>query len=266
MRPSLLLFISLCMVCHITHAQKLRLKNLQFGPTLAVQVDRQDTTLANIRKLVKDPLRFPKNNLDTLEREFGRGIFYGSVSHVQVSLLSTWELDSEKKGKWGLQKEWRIGIEYSYMGNNEERWSAIDSTDISKYVVNDVYFRRNNHMLGLYTDFILKKGIARNRISFYGGVGGYLAYSISGNILETKAHRVEYEDVNVEKYRHATLGRRDIAVLFPIGMEMRPGNQRRPLGVAFGIRPGFMIIKEKNLASFMPGMLGFNVRMMYNLY
>jgi hypothetical protein len=263
MRLSLLLFI---LISNLANAQKLRLKNLQFGPTLAVQVDRPDTTLANIRKLVKDPLRFPKNNLDTLEREFGRGLFYGSVSHVQVSLLTTWGINSDKKGKWGLQKEWRIGIEYSYMGNNEERWSAVDSTDLSHYVVNDVYFRRNNHMLGLYTDFILKKGIARNRISFYGGAGGYLAYSISGNILETTARRVDYRESDVEKYRHATLGRRDIAILFPIGMEMRPGNQRRPLGVTFGIRPGFMIIKEKNYAAFLPGMLGFSVRMMYNLY
>ncbi|MRG46401.1 hypothetical protein GFS24_14865 [Chitinophaga sp. SYP-B3965] len=263
MRLFLLLFI---LIPNLANAQKLRLKNLQFGPTLAVQVDRPDTTLADIRKLVKDPLRFPKNSLDTLEREFGRGLFYGSTSHVQVSLLTTWELNSDKKSKWGLQKEWRIGIEYSYVGNNEERWSAVDATDPSKYAVNEVFFRRNNHMLGLYTDFILKKSVARNRISFYGGLGGYLAYAISGNVLETKTHRVDSEESAVEKYRHATLGRRDIAVLFPIGLEMRPGNQRRPLGVTFGIRPGFMIIKEKNYAAFMPGMLGFNVRLMYNLY
>lgn len=262
MRPSLLLSLFLCIICNITYAQKMRLKSIQFGPTLAVQVERQDTTMTLMRQLVKEPQRFPKNSLDTLESSPARGWFFGSVTGVQASLLTAWEINADKKGKLGLQKEWRIGIEYSYLRNREEEWSSTDYTASS---FDQVSFERQNHFMGLYTDFILKKGVARNRVTFFAGAGGYLAYSFSGRIVE-KLSRGLYlmnTEPSVEKTYHATEPRRDIAILFPMGIDLRSANQRRPLGVSLGIRPGFMIVKEKNIASFVPGMIGFTARMVY---
>jgi len=266
MRLSLLLLVSICMACKLATAQKIRLKSLQFGPALGVQVSRPDTTMENIRKLVKDPQNFPKNSIDTLERESGRGMLYGSAGHVQVSLLTAWEFIS-KKEKPVFKKEWRIGVEYSYISNRQEFWSTPDSFHVAQYVDTDVYFHRHNHLLGLYTDFIFKKGFSRDRFAVYAGAGGYVSHSIGGFILETKVRKVEYREADVEeKHRHATAPRRDIAVLFPMGIAMRPGGTHRPLGMTFGLRPGFMIIKEKNDATFITGMIGYSMQLVYHFH
>lgn len=265
MRQSLLLSFFLCIICNIAYAQKIRLKSMQFGPTLAVQVTRQDTTMALMRQLVKEPQRFPKNSLDTLERSPGRGWFYGSATGVQASLLTAWEINPEKRGKLGLQKEWRIGIEYSYLRNSEEEWNTADFSTSS---FSHVSFERQLHFMGFYTDFLLKKGVARDRVTFYAGAGGYLAYSFSGRIVEELSRGLYIMNVepSIEKTYHATERRRDIAVLFPLGIDLRSANPRRPLGVSLGIRPGFMIVKEKNLATFVPGMIGWTARIVYQFY
>ena len=265
MRLSLLLFISLCMACNVASAQRVRLKSLQFGPTLAAQVTRPDSTMENIRKLVKDQQNFPKNSIDTLEKGFGRGMFYGSVGHVQVALLTAWEFVS-KNEKPIFRKEWRIGVEYSYVSNRQEQWSTRDSFYVSPFEDTDVSFQRHNHFLGLYTDFVFKKGFSRNRFTVYGGLGGYISQSIGGFIEETKSHTVDFKQVSVEEHRHTTEPRRDIAVLFPMGIELRSANPRRPIGVTFGLRPGFMIIKEKNYSTFVTGMIGYTMQLVYNLH
>lgn len=270
MRLSLLLFFCscLCLACNLTNAQGIRLKSLQFGPSLGVQIQRQDTTLADVRKLVKDPQNFPKNNLDTLEREFGRGLFQGAMGHIQVALLTTWEFPSDKKILWGLQKEWSIGIEYDYSSNNQERWSTPQTFSPDPDTLRQVNFRRNNHAIALYTEFLFKKGFSRDRISIYAGLGGTLAYSIASHVVEKK-YRIDnhsYKEVEIEKYRHNAGQRRDISVLFPMGIMFRPGGLRRPLGIAMGIRPGFMIVKERNFDAFVPGFIGYSARLVYHLH
>lgn len=266
MRLFLLLSFFLCLVSDIANAQWIRLKSLQFGPSLGMQTTRQDTTLADIRKLVKDPQNFPKNGLDTLERELGRGLFQGSMGHIQVALLTTWEFPSDKKILWGLQKEWSIGIEYDYASNNQERWSTIPSYTSVQDTIHEVNFRRNNHAIALYTEFLFKKGFSRDRISIYAGLGGTLAYSIADHVVEKKARRENYKEVAVEKYHHDAGQRRDISMLFPMGIMFRPGGLQRPLGIAMGIRPGFMIVKEKNFDAFLPGFIGYSARLIYHLH
>lgn len=266
MRLSLLLFF--CLACNIAIAQKIRLKSLQFGPTLGAQITRQDTTMAEVRKLVKDPQNFPKNNIDTLEKEYGRGLFQGTAGHIQVALLSTWEFPTDKKILWGMQKEWSIGIEYDYTSNNQPRWStAPDFSAPQQDTIHDLSFRRHNHSIGLYTDFIFRKAFSKERISIYAGLGGTLSYSLGGSVLETKSSRDNsYKEVALEKSRHYTEQRRDISVLFPMGVIFRPGGLKRPLGIALGIRPGFMIVKEKNLSAYVPGMIGYTARLIYHLH
>lgn len=264
MRLSLPLFISLCLVCNITNAQKIRLKSLQLGPTLGVEISRQDTTIAKIRALVKEPQRFPVSDVDTLDRTPGHTIFYNAGSQAQFSLLTTWEFLNGRKEKPFLQKEWRIGLEYSYYGHSSLGLDTYDYTG-QEPKATTVSFFRVNHFLGLYSDFIFKKGFSHNRISLFAGAGGYLAYSLNGKIKETKGNRVG-NNVVTEEFSHPTHGRRDIAMLFPLGIDMRSGNPRRPLGVTLGIRPGFMIQKEKMLSSFTTGMIGFTARMVYHFH
>lgn len=266
MRLSLLLFTALCLVCNIANAQSIRLKSLQFGPTLAIQFERQDTTVADLRKLVKDPLHFPVTNVDTFDVSPGRSIFYRTGSSAQFSLLTTWEFYSKRKEEFDLQKELRFGVEYSYYGHNGVSLDAVHYPVTEPGVVNNVSFRRNNHFLALYTDFILKKGFSHNRIFLFAGAGGYVAQSISGNIVENRRQqKVGNEDI-IAKYTHATDTRRDVAVLFPMGIDMRSGNPRRPLGVSLGMRPGFVIVKEKSISAFTSGMLGFTARMVYHFH
>ncbi len=267
MRLSLLLL--LCLACNIAKAQKIRLKSLQFSPSLVAQTTRQDTTMPLVRQLVKDPQNFPKNNLDTLEKDFGRGLFQGTSGHVQVALLTTWEFPGDKKTLWDLQKEWSIGIEYDYTSNNQPRWTNSPSFNPGRPdTIRDVHFRRNNHAIGLYTEFVFKKGFAHDRISIYAGLGGTLSYSVGGYVLETKSSRddISYKEVGIERFRHYTEQRRDISVLFPMGVMFRPGGLRRPLGIAMGLRPGFMIVKEKNLSAYVPGLIGYNARLIYHLH
>ncbi|SIO44908.1 hypothetical protein [Chitinophaga niabensis] len=267
MRLFLLLFFYL--VSNIANAQKIRLKSLQFGPSITMQITRQDTTMAEVRMLVKDPQNFPKNNIDTLEKEFNRGLFQGTSGHVQVALLTTWEIPGDKKTLWGLQKEWSIGIEYDYTSNNQPRWTNVPSfTGTGPDTIRDVYFRRNNHAIGLYTEFVFKKGFSRDRISIYAGLGGTLSYSVGGYVLETNSRRdnSSYKEVDIERFRHYTEQRRDISVLFPMGVVFRPGGLRRPLGILLGLRPGFMIVKERNLSAYVPGLIGYTARLIYHFH
>lgn len=269
MRLSLPLFLILCMACHFATAQKIRLKSLQFGPSIGMQIMRQDTTMTEVRQLIKDPQTFPRNNIDTLERDFGRGLFQGTTSHLQLSLLTTWEFPSDKKTLWDMQKEWSIGIEYIYISNNQPRWSTVPNfSSPQQDTIIDISFRRNAYSLGVYTEFLFKKGFKKDRFSIYAGLGGSLAYSIAGHVKETKHLRdyTSYKEVGEETYRHETEQRRDISVLFPMGVMFRPGGHRRPLGIAMGIRPGFMIVKEKNLGGYVPGMIGYNARLVYHFH
>jgi hypothetical protein len=243
----------------------MRLKNLQLGPSFALQLKGQDTTLAHLGPLTKDPQDFPRWNIDTMQSiepfiqlRLARAI----VTHV--SLLTTWEFYNPRKKGYDDRKELKIGIEYSYVENN--KWDMTGKRSRSMETEWDrVTFRRTSAHIGLYTDFTFKKALNR-KMYFYFGAGGSLAYTISGRITETKADIVNYKVISTEKYEHPTHSRRDITLLLPVGFDLWGSKSISRVGMNIGMRPGLLLIKEKMLPTFATPIMGVSIRLMYNFH
>lgn len=265
MRLSLLLLACFC-ITGSAHAQSfMRLKNVQLGPSFSLQLKGQDTTLAHLGPLTKDPQDFPNWNIDTMvsiEPLIQLRLAKAIVTHV--SLLTTWEFYNPGKKGYDDRKELKIGVEYSYVENN--KWSMTGKrrrrleTDWD-----NIKFRRTTAHMGLYSDFIFKKALNK-KVFFYFGAGGSLAYTISGRITETKAYMVNYNVVSTEKYEHLTHSRRDIAILLPVGFDLWGSKSISRVGMNIGMRPGLVFIKETMFPAFTSPVMGFTIRLVYNLH
>ncbi|MRG46400.1 hypothetical protein GFS24_14860 [Chitinophaga sp. SYP-B3965] len=243
----------------------MRLKNLQLGPSFALQAKGQDTTVAHLAPLTKDPQAFPNWNIDTMHTVkplIQMGLARAIVTNV--SLLTTWEFYNPRKKGYDDRKELKIGIEYTYVENNRFSMSGKPKS-WRDTTWDDVNFRRTSAHLGLYTDFVFKKALNK-KMYFYFGAGGSLAYTISGRITETKGDMVNYKVVSTEKYEHPTLSRRDISLFLPVGFELWGSKNISRVGMNVGMRPGLMFIKETNLPAFISPTMGVTIRLIYNLH
>ena len=263
MRLSLLLFAFSC-ITYSCYAQSfMRLKNLQLGPSLSFQVKGQDTTIDHLRPITKDPQHFPHRNIDTM-RSVWTLIRPPIALGGHISLLTTWEFYSNRKKGHDDRKEWRIGIEYTDYDHRKRSMTSkrirhLDST------WEEVSIERKTRHLGLYTDFIIKKAINR-KFYFYFGAGGYLSYTVRGNVKEIDSQVENYKVVSSETYLHATHSRRDLVFLFPLGFDLFASKSVSRVGLNFGMRPGVMLIKETMLPVFASPVIGFNLRLIYNLH
>ncbi|SIO44896.1 hypothetical protein [Chitinophaga niabensis] len=243
----------------------MRLKNLQLGPSFSLQAKGQDTSLAHLGPITKDPLHFPNWDTDTMRSiEPLIQLRLAKAVVIHVSLLSTWEFYNPRKKGYDDRKELKIGVEYSYVENN--KWSMTGKPKRGLATEwDDITFRRTSAHLGLYSDFVFRKRL-NTKACFYLGAGASLAYTISGRINETKGDMVNYKVVSTEKYEHLTHSRRDISILLPIGFDLRGSGNNSRLGMNIGMRPGVVFIKETMYTLFTSPVMGLTIRFIYNLH
>lgn len=263
MRISLLLFSFICFANSIHGQSFMRLRNLQLGPALSIQAKNQDGSIADLAPITKDPQHFPNWSPEDMDRR-GWDFFRLKVPvGGHVSLLSTWDFYDRHKKAYSNNKEWKIGAEYT-------TFEHVFRSYKDKFVLGangeKLSYQRKSQHLALYSDFVFKKPLRKISSFVYFGAGGYLSYTVSGKLEEKRVEYTEFATTLNEQYDHAANPRRDIGVVFPMGIELWGSKSVSRVGLNVGMRPGIVLIKEKMLPLFVSPVVGFTVRLVYNLH